>query len=278
MGKRALGKGLDALISGGVESALSSENFQYLKLEDVLPNRIQPRKVFNDEKLEELAQSIRENGLIQPVVVRRKDSKYELIVGERRLRAAKKAGLLEIPAFVKDLSEGKLLELALIENIQREDLNPVEEAMAYKLIIGRDNITQDELAKRIGKSRSYIANMIRIMELPDEIRENVSRGTLSVGQAKAILAVKNEAEQLQLARRILNEELTVRQVEGIARKKNVPRGTKVSVKDPFVSEVEDKLRERFGTKVALDYRKGRGFIRIDFFSEEELERILDEIL
>jgi ParB family chromosome partitioning protein len=275
MGKKALGKGLDALISGSFESEVVQESIQYIKIDNIVRNPYQPRKSFDSEKIEELAQSIRENGLIQPIVVRSYQDKYELIVGERRVMAAQKANLSEVPAVIKDYSEEKLLELALIENLQREDLNPIEEALAYKLILERDRITQDELAKRIGKSRSYIANMLRILELPEHIRENVSRGTISVGQAKALLAIDDKGERERLVQRILSEKITVRELERVSRKKNVPRGTQ---KEPYIDEIEGKLREKFGTKVTVDYRNGKGVIKIDFYSNDELDRIIEEML
>ena len=274
MGKKALGKGLDALISSALGSEIARESIQYIKIKDLIPNRFQPRKSFDNEKINELAQSIKENGLIQPIVVRSDNDKYEVIVGERRVRAAKLAHLSEIPAVIKDYSEEKLIELALIENIQREDINPIEEGLAYKMILERDRITQEELSKRIGKSRSYIANMIRILELPKIIQDNVSRGTISVGQAKALLAINNKSEQEDLAKRIISENITVRELEGITRRKSVPRRTKGKEKDPFIDEIEEKLRVKFGTKVIIDYHEGRGSIKIEFYSNDELDRIL----
>jgi ParB family chromosome partitioning protein len=275
MAKKALGKGLDALITDGVESTVSGGNILSIDVDEIEPNRYQPRKNFDEESIEELARSIRDNGLLQPVVVMRKGGRYELIVGERRVRAARKAGLKEIPALVKDYAEGKLLDLALIENVQREDLNPVEEATAYRMILDRDMVTQEELAGRLGKSRSYVANMVRILDLPRDVREHVSRGTLSVGQAKAILSLETEGERRALAKKILSESLTVRQTEDIVKRKNVPRGTHPPKKDPSVVELEDKLRGRLGTKVTVDYRNGRGSIRIEFYSDEDLERIIE---
>ncbi|MBA7656559.1 Stage 0 sporulation protein J [subsurface metagenome] len=274
MGKKVLGKGLDALISGALGSEIAKESIQYIKIEDLIPNRFQPRKSFDNEKINELAQSIKENGLIQPIVVRSDNDKYEVIVGERRVRAAKRAHLSEIPAVIKDYSEEKLIELALIENIQREDINPIEEGLAYKMILERDRITQEELSKRIGKSRSYIANMLRILELSKIIQDNVSRGTISVGQAKALLAINNKSEQEDLAKRIISENITVRELEGITRRKSVPRGTKGKEKDPFIDEIEEKLRVKFGTKVIIDYHEGKGSIKIEFYSNDELDRIL----
>jgi len=273
-----LGKGLDALFSERIEVEEVAEKIPLISLDDIIPNRFQPRKFIDEDKIDELASSIRENGVIQPIVVRKMNGKYEIIVGERRVRAAKKAGLKEIPALVKEYSDIRALEVALIENLQREDLNPIEEALAYKMIIEREMITQEELSKKIGKSRSYIANMIRLLELPESVKEHVSRGTISVGQAKAILAIPDKKSQEELVKKILAEQLSVREVERIARKKNVPRGTGKYEKDPDIEEIEDQLRSRFGTKVVVDYRGGKGSIKIEFYSREELERILDELL
>jgi ParB family chromosome partitioning protein len=278
MGKKALGKGLDALISGGYEPEEAGENIRLIPAEEIVPNKFQPRKSFDNEKIRELAQSIKENGMIQPIVVRKNGEQYEVIVGERRVRAAKEAELSVIPALVKEYSDDRLLELALIENIQREDLNPVEEAFAYRMILERERITQEELANRIGKSRSYIANMVRILELPEPVLENVSRGTISVGQAKALLSVDEETEKIALAQRIIKEGITVRELEHMTRKHNVPRGTLPKASDPHVEEMEEKLRERLGTKVKVDYRKGKGVIKIVFYSDDELERILEIIV
>jgi ParB family chromosome partitioning protein len=276
MAKKALGRGLDALIDkSGVseETAVPAIEIGLIKV-----GRHQPRKSFNQERIGELAESIRKNGLIQPVVVTRKGEKYEIIVGERRLRAAKIAGLREIPAYVKDYSENKALEIALIENIQREDLNPIEEATAYKMILDRERITQEELSDRIGKSRSYIANMTRLLDLPDRVKGHVSRGTISVGQAKAVLSLPDVGDMEKMVARILDEQLTVRDVEQIARRKSVPRGTSRRARDPHVDEIEEQLRTRLGTKVTVDFRGGKGSLRIEFYSRDDLERILGEIL
>jgi ParB family chromosome partitioning protein len=276
MAKKALGRGLDALID---ESGVSEETaVPAIEISLIEAGRHQPRKSFNQEKIGELAESIRKNGLIQPIVVMRKGEKYGLIVGERRLRAAKIAGLREIPAYVKDYSENKALEIALIENIQREDLNPIEEATAYKMILDRERITQEELSDRIGKSRSYIANMVRLLDLPERIQERVSRGTISVGQAKAVLSLPDVGDMEKLVAKILEEKLSVRDVEQIVRRKSVPRGTSRRVRDPHIDEIEEQLRTRFGTKVTVDFRGGKGFLKIEFYSSDDLERILGEIL
>jgi ParB family chromosome partitioning protein len=277
MAKKALGRGLDALFSDAVDTVSVRESVQNIPLEEIVSKGDQPRKEFHQEKIDELAHSIQGNGIIQPIVVRRSSSGYEIVVGERRLRAAKQAGLSEIPAIVKEFPDERLFDIALIENIQREDLNPIEEAQAYRTILERDTITQEELSRRVGKSRSYIANMVRILDLPDDIREHVSRGTISIGQAKAILSLQDEEEQRRVVERIIKEKLSVRDVEHITKRKAVPRGTGGSVRSPFVEDMEERLRARYGTKVTIDYRKGRGVIKIEFYSDEDLERIVDEM-
>ena len=274
MGKKALGKGLQALISS---EALGEEGeaIRNIALSKIKSNRYQPRKSFNEESLNELAESIKKHGVIQPIVVKAEGENFEVIVGERRLRAAKIAGFSEIPAVVKEYRDDELLEIALIENIQREDLNPIEEAMAYKMVLERQNITQEELSKRVGKSRSYIANMVRLLELPEDVKEGVSRGTISVGQAKALLGIKDQSKLLEMYRRIEKEGMSVREVEHAVRK-NVSRGTFQSQKkEPFIEDFENRLREKLGTKVVINYKNGRGWINIEFYSNEDLERIID---
>ncbi len=276
-GKKALGKGLDALISDIAEAETRGEGIPQIRLDEINPGRLQPRKSFDTEGIRELAQSIRENGVIQPIVVRKGENGFEIVVGERRYRAAREAGLNEIPAIVREYSDEKSLELALIENIQREDLNPIEEARAYRLLIERDRVTQETLAKGIGKSRSYIANMMRLLDLPERVQQHVSSGTISVGQAKAVASLEKPDEQEALVQRILRENLTVRDVEKISRKKNVPRGTTGLKKDPHIEEVEEGLRTKLGTKVTVEYRQGKGSIKIEFYSDDDLERIIEEI-
>jgi ParB family chromosome partitioning protein len=275
--KRALGKGLDALFSEPFKTEIEEESVKSIPLERIVSKREQPRREFDKDKIEELARSIQGNGIIQPVVVRRSGQNYELVVGERRVRAAKRVGFLEIPAIVKDYPDEKIFDIALIENIQREDLNPIEEADAYRIILERDLITQDELSKRIGKSRSYIANMIRILNLPDKIQMYVSRGTISVGQAKALLSLQNQEERLKLVERIIDEKLSVREVEKVTSRRDVPRGTKTSVKEPYIEELEEQLRVKFGTKVTIDYRKGKGVIKIEYYTDDDLDRIVEEM-
>jgi len=293
MGKKALGKGLDALIND--ESEMKESEIAEIDIEKIVPNRDQPRKSFDKQEIQELAESIRENGIIQPIILRAKDEVYEIVVGERRFRAAKEAGLKKVPAIIKDYSESRLLEIALIENIQRKDLNPLEEALAYKTIIDRDTITQEELSKRVGRSRSYIANMIRLLELPDEIKNFVSRGTITVGHAKAIMALNEKEKKVEIAKKVAEEGLSVREAEDLVREVNasqndfvnVPRGTANDSKEMvtaqgeksiYIKELEEKLISTLGTRVKIRYSKGKGAIIINFFSDEELDRLLEDLL
>jgi len=293
MGKKALGKGLDALIND--ESEIKESEIAEIDIEKIVPNRDQPRKSFDKQEIQELAESIRENGIIQPIILRAKDEVYEIVVGERRFRAAKEAGLKKVPAIIKDYSESRLLEIALIENIQRKDLNPLEEALAYKTIIDRDTITQEELSKRVGRSRSYIANMIRLLELPDEIKNFVSRGTITVGHAKAIMALNEKEKKVEIAKKVAEEGLSVREAEDLVREVNasqndfvnVPRGTANDSKEMvtaqgeksiYIKELEEKLISTLGTRVKIRYSKGKGAIIINFFSDEELDRLLEDLL
>ncbi|RKX93528.1 MAG: chromosome partitioning protein ParB [Spirochaetes bacterium] len=293
MGKKALGKGLDALIND--ESEIKESEIAEIDIEKIVPNRDQPRKSFDKQEIQELAESIRENGIIQPIVLRAKDEVYEIVVGERRFRAAKEAGLKKVPAIIKEYSESRLLEIALIENIQRKDLNPLEEALAFKTIIDRDTITQEELSKRVGRSRSYIANMIRLLELPDEIKKFVSRGTITVGHAKAIMALNEKEKQVEIAKKVAEEGLSVRETEDLVREVNasqndfvnVPRGTANDSKEMmtaqgeksiYIKELEEKLISTLGTRVKIRYSRGKGAIIINFFSDEELDRLLEDLL
>lgn len=293
MGKKALGKGLDALIND--ESEIKVSEIAEIDIEKIVPNRDQPRKSFDKQEIHELAESIRENGIIQPIILRAKDEVYEIVVGERRFRAAKEAGLKKVPAIIKEYSESRLLEIALIENIQRKDLNPLEEALAFKTIIDRDTITQEELSKRVGRSRSYIANMIRLLELPDEIKKFVSRGTITVGHAKAIMALNEKEKQVEIAKKVAEEGLSVRETEYLIREvnasrndlANVPRGTANDSKEMvtaqggksiYIKELEEKLISTLGTRVKIRYSRGKGAIIINFFSDEELDRLLEDLL
>ena len=275
MTRKALGRGLGALLS--VESR-PTDDTNLIQLDQIHPNPVQPRTHFDEAKLAELSQSIMENGLVQPLVVRRRGSNYELIAGERRWRAAKTAGLSSVPAIVRDVPDEKLLELALIENIQREELNPIEEAGAYKKLIETVGLTQEVLAKRVGRDRSYITNYLRLLRLPEDLQQLVQEGKLSTGHARTLLAVSGEDHQRRLAKRIINEQLSVRQVEKLVKLKETTPATKsVAAPDPNVRAAEARLRRVFGTKVRIvqhpNLRSGR--IELEFFNDQDLNRLYD---
>jgi len=274
---RGLGKGLDALFpTQTIETLQSDEAIEKIQLELLVTNPFQPRKIFDDETIEELAQSIQEHGIIQPIVVRKKGKKYEIVVGERRFRASKIAGLNEIPAIVKELTEEQMMEIAILENLQREDLTPIEEAEAYQSLIEKLHFTQEDLAKRLGKSRPHITNHIRLLQLPEEVRKLVNDGLLSMGHGRTLLGLKNKRRIPEVASKVVNQSLNVRQLETLIKQLNedVPRETKKN-KDIFVEAKETQLREYFGTNVQIRKNKNKGKIEIEFYSEDDLERILE---
>lgn len=273
---KGLGKGLDALFP--TMDVHNEESVEKIAVNKIQANPFQPRKIFRDESINELAKSIQEHGIIQPIVVRKKGKKFEIVVGERRYRAAKIAGLDEIPAIVKDLSEQEMMELAILENLQREDLTPIEEAEAYKSLMDNLSLTQDLLAQRLGKSRPYIANFVRLLQLPDEVRQLVNDGQLSMGQARTLLGLKNKRRIPEVAQKVIKDQLNVRQLEMLVQQLNSPvsRETlKVKKKDVFVRDTESHLREFFGTQVQISKTKKKGKIEIEFYSEDDLHRILD---
>ncbi len=273
---RGLGKGLNALITSNLIE--EGESVTEIAVGDIRPNPYQPRKEFEPTAIEELAQSIKEHGIIQPLIVRKSIKGFELVAGERRLRAAKAVGLKKVPAVVKAYSDQQLMEIALIENLQREDLNPLEEAEAYEKLIAHHSYTQEQLAQRIGKSRPHVANMLRLLQLPKKIREMVSVSALSMGHARALLSVEKESVQLQLANDVVNKGLSVRQLEELVKQLNVSRETKKKKppkKEPQLMELEERLRSRLGTSVKIKKGTKRGKIEIDFYSQEDLQRILD---
>nr|WP_106782049.1 ParB/RepB/Spo0J family partition protein [Lysinibacillus timonensis] len=271
---RGLGKGLEALLP-----RTENENeVQKISVQKLVANPYQPRKIFDDESIKELAQSIEEHGIIQPIVARKKGSKYEIVVGERRFRAAKLANLTEVPAIVKEMTEEQMMEVAILENLQREDLTPIEEAEAYQSLIEKLNFTQDDLAKRLGKSRPHITNHIRLLQLPDEVRAMVNDGVLSMGHGRALLGLKNKRRIPEVAIKVVKQALNVRQLENLIKEynSNVSRETQKSEnKDIFVQAKETQLREYFGTNVQIRKSKNKGKIEIEFYSEEDLERILE---
>lgn len=272
---KGLGKGLNALFPG--EDLNETEKVEMITLEKIKPNPFQPRKIFEEEAMADLSESIKEHGVLQPIIVRQKGNKYEIVVGERRFRASELAGLEEIPAVVRELNDQQMMEIAILENLQREDLTPIEEAEAYQNLIENLNLTQEQLAFRLGKSRPHIANHIRLLSLPEEVRAAISGGELSMGHGKALLGLKKKKNIPLIMTKTIKENLNVRQLEALVQRlnENVPRETKQEVKkDIFTVEKESELRELFGTAVSIIKNKNKGKIEIEFYSEDDLERIL----
>ena len=278
----ALGKGLSALIPDAPPPAPASTIEVDVHL--LTPNTFQPRGQIDDARLEELAQSIKSNGVIQPIVVRKVGDRFHIIAGERRWRAAQKAGLLRVPIVMREVAAGQersLLEMALIENIQRENLNPIDEALAYRRLSDEFHLTQEDIATAVGKDRASVANFLRLLKLPDEIRADVAAGTLSMGHARALLALVNEADQRRLARDVIARHLSVRETE--SRAKKIADGAKPSVEpaprpvDVHTRAAEDRLRLGLGTRVRIIRQGTGGRIEIDFTSEEELIRIFEQL-
>lgn len=287
--KKGLGRGLDALLGANkAEDVISdatysqnSDSVVSLKITDVEPNKNQPRKEFDEEKLDELAQSIREHGVITPILVTKsKNGFYSIVAGERRWRAAKKAGIKQIPAIVKELTDAQISEIALIENLQREDLNPVEEALGYKRLMEEFSLTQDQVSERLGKSRSTVANALRLLNLSKDVIELLKDGKLSVGHAKVILSVKDKDEQFDLANKIIEGDMSVRATEQMIKQKaeknppekKVKKKTDLNLKLAFEA-IEKSMSSSLGTKVSISDRGGKGVIKIEYYSKDELERI-----
>ena len=284
MEKKALGKGLQALLPEKKTLVWKVEQdgqaISMVALKHIIPNRYQPRTIFVDEHIEELAQSIKEHGVLQPIVVRRKgDGIYELIAGERRFRAATIAGLSTIPALVRNSNDEKSLALALVENIQRQNLNPMEEAKAYSRLMGEFGLTQDSVASSVGKDRSSIANLLRLLALPREVQQFVESGALSLGHAKVLAGVSSPSSQLQIAKRVVSEQLSVRQTEQLVTGQKSGGGSKhlKAVPNKF-HHLEDQLRKHFGTKVQVKEVARGGQLVIHYYSDEELERVSAIIL
>lgn len=257
---------------------VDGEKIEKIKVREIKPNPYQPRKDFKKEALEELAISIKEHGILQPVVVRRQGKGYELVAGERRFRAAKIALQKEIPAIVRDFNQQQMMELAILENLQREDLTALEEAEAYQNLMENLQFTQEQLAKRLGKSRPYIANQVRLLSLPKDVQDLLSNRTISVGHGRALLGLKRKKIISQVASTVVKQGLNVRQLEELVQKFNedVSRETKkLTNKDLFLQEQEDQLRDFFGTSVSITKGKKKGKIEIEFFTDEDLERILE---
>lgn len=277
MDRKVLGRGLEALIpQEPVGTGASKERVQMLHPDQIFPSRFQPRLTFSEEKIKELANSIREKGIIQPVLVRQTDTGYELIAGERRLRAVKHLGLTEIPALVRRVADADLLEISIIENIQREELNVLEEAKAYRRLAQEFGYTNERIANQMGKDRTSISNILRILNLPDKIQEYLSNNLISYGHARALLALHEEKEQMKVCERIMEKGLSVRQVEQIttggARLK--PRSHARKERDMQLRSIEEKMQHALGTKVRIFHGKKRGKIEIEYYSLDDLDRVL----
>lgn len=294
MASRGLGKGLDSLIPntiGGSSTAKKNtddkgkviENQETLvKITKVEPNRDQPRKNFDEDALLELADSIKQFGLLQPILVQDRKDYYEIIAGERRWRAAKIAGMKEVPVIVKNLTDQEIVEISLIENIQREDLNPIEEAQAYKRLLNEFNLKQDEVAERVSKSRTAVTNSMRLLKLSDEVQQMVIDEMISTGHARALLSIDDKEQQYAIAQKIFDEKLSVRDVEKLVKNLNKPEKPKKSENKDltvFYQQIEDNLKESLSTKVSISSKgNGAGKIEIEFFSNEDLDRLLEAML
>lgn len=283
MKTKRLGKGLGALIPDQAPEstpvAANSDNLIQVKVTDVRPNPYQPRVKFEEKALTELKDSIKEKGLIQPITIRRKNSHFELIAGERRLRAAIEVGFEKIPAYIMKVeSKEEMLELAIIENVQRERLDPIEQASAYQRLIDECNLTQDEVAQKIGKERSTITNMLRLLRLPGPIQESVAKGEISVGHARTLLSLDSKESQIQLWKKLLKNEYSVRKLERIVKELDAIKQMKSissKRKSVHVVKIEEKLRNLLGTKVSVRSKNEGGSIEIEFYSPEDLSRLIE---
>ncbi|MDO4303898.1 MAG: ParB/RepB/Spo0J family partition protein [Bacillota bacterium] len=291
---RGLGKGLDALIPSGLgEKTVSSGKTKQEKstekqsgetivnITKVEPNREQPRKNFDEDALEELAESIKQFGLLQPILVQDRKSYYEIIAGERRWRAAKKAGLKEVPVIIKNLTEQEIVEISLIENIQREDLNPIEEAQAYKRLLTEFNLKQDEVAERVAKSRTAVTNSMRLLKLCDNVQQMIIDGMISTGHARALISIDDPEQQYVIAQQIFDEKLSVRDVEKLVKNLNKPAKIKKTVitdksLEAVYQDIEENLKQKLSTKVSITSKgNGAGKLEIEFYSHEDLEKLMD---
>jgi len=275
---RRLGKGLEQIL--GSSQGIMSKEITEIETSKIIPNHEQPRVDFDAEKMRYLIDSIARNGVLQPIIVRSTDRGFEIVAGERRWKAAMQLGLKKIPVIIKEVSDEKLLELALIENIQREDLNPIEKAKAYSKLMHDFHLTQEQAAARVGEERSTLANTIRLLELDETIQEQIAKGRISAGHAKAILSIEDPAARQKLAQRIIKEDLSVRATEAIINslKKKVPRIPKPLKPTPaHIRDLEDRLRRLLGTKVVIKESKGKGKIIIEFYTNDDFERILESI-
>ena len=276
--KIALGRGLDALIPGIDTVEDRSKEYFQCDIELIRPNRFQPRLRFSDDELEELSRSIKEHGIIQPLLVREDDNGYELATGERRLRAAKNAGLSHVPVVVKSITDSDLLEMSIVENIQREDLNPMEEAEAYNMLITEFDLTQDQVAVRVGKSRSAVANFLRLRQLPEQIKISIIDGALSMGHARALLGAKTSAQQNAVWRSVISKGLSVRETENLIKRLKSeeikPKESSPSSEQRYLLSLAEDLSRHFGTQVQIKRRGQTGTVEIKFYSNDDLDRLL----
>lgn len=285
--KARIGKGLDALIpSGGVAKTTDKpvkvadkDGVVNVKISKVEPNREQPRKNFDEDALQELAESIKQFGVLQPILVQERDDYYEIIAGERRWRAANIAGLKEVPVIIRNLTEQEIVEIALIENIQREDLNPIEEAQAYKRLLTEFNLKQDEVAERVSKSRTAVTNSMRLLKLSDEVQQMVIDEMITTGHARALLAIEDPEQQYILAQKVFDEKLSVRDIEKLVKnlgKTKVQKKSKEKQLSAIYQEIEETLKGKLSTKVSIVAKEnGAGKIEVEFFSHEELDRLIE---
>lgn len=277
---KGLGKGINALFANIDVDVGTEETIREIPMNEIEPNPFQPRKIFSVEAIDELKKSIEEHGILQPIILRKGGKGYEIVAGERRFRAAKAAQFKNIPAVIREFDDTQMMELAVLENLQREDLTPMEEAAAYQTLMDRLNVTQEDLAKRLGKSRPYIANHVRLLTLPPKIQRLITEGKLTMGHGRTLLGLKQKNKMVSVADQAIKEGLNVRQLEKLVQRlnENVPRETKKQTpakKDVFIREREDLLREKFGTTVTISQAKKKGKIEIEFLSPEDLERILE---
>ena len=274
--RQVLGKGLGALIPERPSPELEGKRaFHFCGIEEVQPNPFQPRKAFDNEDLQNLVASIREKGILQPLVVRRKGEGYELIAGERRWRAAQRAGIKEVPIIIKDVPDSEILELSLIENIQRENLNPIEEAEAFKRLIEQFHLTQEEVSKRVGKERTTITNTIRLLKLPPEIKQSLADGVITMGHARAFLSLDGSDKQRLALKKVLSGSLSVRQTESMVRRLRSKGPSSPKRNNQEWNPIVEDLQRALGTKVRIVGKNKRGRIEIEFYSPEELDRIID---
>lgn len=285
---RGLGRGLDALFADQApiikepekveeaEQTVSENSVVYINIHDIKPNENQPRKIFNEEKIQELSSSILEHGIIQPLVVRKHDSGYEIVAGERRWRAARKAGLKEVPCIIRSFSDEENMLIAIIENMQREDLSPIEEAEGLNQMIKIYGLTQEEVSRSVSKSRPYITNALRLLKLPEEIKLYVSEGKISAGHARALITVTDPAIQAELAKRIIREDLSVRTTEDLVAKLDKPKTRRAKkTKSVETLHVESELKDLFGTKVQINQKGKKGTIELEYYSKDELNRLIE---